>query len=76
MDSVFATRGELGPGRDDVPDECDSESRAALAMSASNACLTEGPLATAGRSCASAAALARWRVLMRNFAPPSRAVLQ
>eukprot|EP00965_Chrysotila_dentata_P109152 3607130-Pleurochrysis_carterae.AAC.1 len=61
--SGFSTCGEPGPGRGDVAGDCGSANRAALAMSASNARLTDGPLATAGRSCASEAVLARWRAL-------------
>eukprot|EP00965_Chrysotila_dentata_P211951 6186737-Pleurochrysis_carterae.AAC.1 len=61
--SGCSTCCELGLGRGDVAGVCGSADRAALAMSASSALLTDGPLATARRSCASEAALARWRAL-------------
>eukprot|EP00965_Chrysotila_dentata_P055455 1839952-Pleurochrysis_carterae.AAC.1 len=65
--SGFSTRGELGLGRGDVAGVCGSADRVALAMSMSSARLTEGPPATAGRSGASEAALARWRALRQRF---------
>eukprot|EP00965_Chrysotila_dentata_P148555 4904962-Pleurochrysis_carterae.AAC.1 len=50
--SVLSTRGESGLGHGDVAGVCGSAVRAAPAMSASSVRLTDGPLATAGRSCA------------------------